>query len=151
MKNLEKYQRDFPLQIKIGFGKIFDSFRNQLSSNEVPIKWAEEIMALAEKYPDLTTGITSLEKLNKYAAEIDTILQPIFPNALGNNEIKFATVPFHDVAFKSSPRYKKIMKAAGCEYHPDLTGVNGDHFYILGCSLILEHYYGKRLDFKRNF
>lgn len=151
MKNLEKYQRDFPLQIKIGFGKIFDSFRNQLSSNEVPIKWAEEIMALAEKYPDLTTGITSLEKLNKHAAEIDTILQPIFPNALGNNEIKFATVPFHDIAFKSSPRYKKIMKAAGCEYHPDLTGVNGDHFYILGCSLILEHYYGKRLDFKRNF
>src|SRR5690554_6989092 len=95
MKNLEKYQRDFPLQIKIGFGKIFDSFRNQLSSNEVPIKWAQEIMALAEKYPDLTTGITSLEKLNEYAAEINTILQPIFPNALGNNEIKFATVPFH--------------------------------------------------------
>src|SRR5690554_7221826 len=150
MKNLEKYQRDFPLQIKIGFGKIFDSFRNQLSSNEVPIKWAQEIMALAEKYPDLTTGITSLEKLNEYAAEINTILQPIFPNVLGDSEIKFATVPFHDVAFKSSPRYKKIMKAAGCEYHPDLTGVNGDHFYILGCSLILEHYYGRRLYFKRN-
>ena len=151
MQKFKKHKRDFPMQIKIGLGKIFDFYREQLSSQEDPIKWIEESLELESKFPELRSGIESLEKLYEYGPQIDKILQPLFPTALGNNEIKFATVPFHDVAFKSSPRYKEIMRAAGREFYPDLGEIDLDRFYILGCSLILEHYYNKKFDFKRNF
>lgn len=139
------------MQIKIGFGKIFDFYHDQLSAGNDPVKWTEEILELESKYPDLRSGLDSLEKLHEYGAQVDKVLQPIFPPVLGNNEIKFATIPFHDVAFKSSPRYKTIMKAAGREFHPDLGEMDMDRFYILGCSLILDHFYCREFDFKRNF
>src|SRR5690554_1431126 len=151
MDKLSKHKRDFPMQIKIGFGKIFDFYHDQLSAGNDPVKWTEEILELESKYPDLRSGLDSLEKLHEYGAQVDKVLQPIFPPVLGNNEIKFATIPFHDVAFKSSPRYKTIMKAAGREFHPDLGEMDMDRFYILGCSLILDHFYCSEFDFKRNF
>ena len=151
MDKFKKHKRDFPMKIKIGFQRIFDSYREHLSSNENPIKWAEEILALEKEFPELSLGLDSFEKLHKYGPQVDTILQPIFPSALGKNEIKFATVPFHDLSFKSTPHYKEIMNAAGREFYPDLSDMTVDQFYILGCSLILDHYYGKRLDFRRNF
>jgi hypothetical protein len=151
MDKFKKHKRDFPMQIKIGLGKIFDFYREQFSSQEDPIKWTDEILELESKFPELRSGIESLEKLHEYGPQIDKILQPLFPTVLGNNEIKFATVPFHDVAFKSSPRYKEIMRAAGREFYPDLGEIDVDRFYILGCSLILDHFYNKKFDFKRNF
>lgn len=151
MDTFKKHKRDFPMKIKIGFNRIFASYQDQLSSDRGPIEWAREIIALAKKYPELSSGLDSLEKLHKYAPQIDTLLQPMFPAILGNNEIKFATIPFHDVAFKSSARYKEIMKAAGGEFFPDLSDIDLDQFYILGCGLILDHYYNRQLDIRRNF
>src|SRR5690606_13573369 len=78
-------------------------------------------------------------------------LDPLFPSVLENNEIKFATIPFQEVAFKSTQRYKDILKAAGNDFSMDIINFDEDQFYILGCSMILQHYYGKKVDFKRSF
>src|SRR5690606_13714257 len=94
---------------------------------------------------------TNFETLPDFQAQIDTILDPLFPPLLGENEIKFATIPFQEMAFKSTSRYKKILKAAGTDFSMDIINFDADQFYVMGCSIILNFYYGKKVDFKRSF
>lgn len=150
MDTLKMDERDFPMQIKIGFGKVFDAYREQQKA-ETNNKMAETILALADEFPELTSGIDSFEELQKYSAQVDTVLQPLFPPIFGDNEIKFATVPFHEVAFKSTVRYKKLTQFAGEDFYPELINLDADQLYILGCNLISSHYYGRKLDFQRVF
>ncbi len=143
-------KRDFPMKIKIGFGKVFDACREQLkvdSNNQ----WALDILALAEKHPALTSGVDSFEELRKYSAQVDALMQPLFPSVFGDNEIKFATVPFREVAFKTTNRYKEITDVAGEDFYPNLLNLDHDQFYIMGCNLISTHFYGRDLGFQREF
>lgn len=151
MNDFTNNNREFPLKIKIGFEKLLKTYKTEQMESGNQNTWLTEILGLAEEYPELSSGIGSFEELEKYGPQLDVLLQPIFPPVLGNNEIKFATIPFHVDAFKSTSRYKSIIKAAGSEFYPDLINLDADQFYILGCSLILDHYYDKKLDFQRIF
>jgi len=144
-------KREFPLKIKIGFKKVFDAYRESMPETEAQKNLAAEILSVEEKFPKLSSGISDYELLPKYKEQIDTILNPLFPSVLGNNEIKFATIPFQDVAFKSTQRYKKIIEAAGQDLSLDIINFDADQFYIMGCSIILNVYYDKKVDFRRSY
>src|SRR5690554_3069855 len=150
MGKLKMDRRDFPLRIKIGFRKVFDTSRKQLETDD-DNKLAKVILDLAEAHPQLSEGFDTLEELQKYSSQIDTIMQPLFPSLFYDNEIKFATVPFRDIAFKSTARYKELAAAAGKNFYPDLDNFDYDGLYILGCSLIASHYYDRDLDVLRDF
>lgn len=147
--NTEK--REFPLKIKIGFKKVFDAYRESTPETGAHQALATEILSVEENFPELSSGIEDIELLPKYKEQIDTVLSPLFPTVLGNNEIKFATIPFQDVAFKSSQRYKNIIKAAGQDLSLDIINFDADQFYIMGCSIILGVYYDKKVDFRRSY
>src|SRR5690554_2559097 len=150
MDKLKANKRDFPMKIKIGFGKVFDAFREQLKADNSN-KRALDILALEEKYPELSSGVDSFEELKKYSPQVDTVLQPLFSSGFGDNEIKYATVPFHRVAFKTSEKYEKLVQAAGKDFSPNLLNLTPDEFYIMGCNLISTHFYGRDLGFQREF
>lgn len=150
MDKLNINERDFPMKIKIGFGKVFDVCRKQLKTNG-DHQWASEILALANKYPELSSGIDTFDELQKYNDQIDTVLQPLFPPIFGDKEIKFATVPLHDVAFKSTECYKNLTHAVGKDFYPDLVSFDHEESYIMACALISSHYYGRDLSFQRDF
>ena len=147
---MEINKRDFPMQIKIGFAKVFEAYREQ-QKTDATNKLAEDILPLADEFPELSTGIDSFQKLKKYSPQVDALLAPLFPPVFGDKEIKFATVPFHDVAFKSTVRYKEITQAAGLGFYPNLINLDDDQLYILGCNLISAQCYGVKLDFQRVF
>lgn len=151
MDTMKEEKIDFPLEIKIGFKKLFDSYREEVEKNEINRSWYSEIFALEKDFPILTSGITNFEELTDYQKQINGVLSPLFPAVLENNEIKFATIPYQEVAFKSTERYKSIMKAAGNDFSLDIINFNADEFYIMGCSIILSHFYGKKVDFRRSY
>lgn len=143
-------KENFPLKVEIGFKKVFDQYRERLSSNNKLVKQrAEVILDIAEKYPELSDGISEKESLNKYLPQLDLILEDIFSSILENNEIKVASAPYSDTIFKSSERYKKIVKTAGDNFEPKLNSLNDDEYYILGCVIIMNFCYGFNTDFKR--
>ena len=146
-----KEQKEFPLKIKIGFKKVFDAFNEQAKKGPEVKEQIAEILALEKKYPILSSGISDFKDLSKYKAQIDTILDPLFPSVLENNEIKFATIPFQEVEIKTTQRYRNILKDAGSDFCMDIINFDDDQFYVMGCSLILNQYYGKKVDFKRSF
>lgn len=148
---MKKVKRDFPLKIKIGFKKVFDAYRENTPQTEVEKNLAAQMLSLEKEFPQLSKGINEFEKLSKYKTQIDTILNPLFPSILGKNEIKFATIPFHHTAFKSTQRYKDIIKAAGPDFTLDIINFDEDQYYIMGCSIILASYYGRKVDFRRSY
>lgn len=149
MNNLKK---EFPLSIEISFKKLFELYRKQAEdANSSTSERLETLFDIERKYPILTTGISTQAQLKKFAPQIDYILADIFSPVLGLNEIKFATIPFIEYIFKSTKRYDDIIKAAGEGFEPELINFEHDHLYIMGCSLILNHYYGYNVDFKRPF
>ncbi|TPN82445.1 GAF domain-containing protein [Aquimarina algicola] len=149
MKVLEE---DFPLDIWISFSKFFEHYRDALKSDNPLLKSrAGQILKIAEEYPDLEKGIKDLENVEKLQTQINLVLEDSFSDVLQQNEIKVATVPFHNIELKSTQRYKNIIKAAGKGFEPKIKNLDEDHYYIMGCSIILGLYYGYNIDFKRPF
>lgn len=149
MKVLKK---EFPLEVKIGFKKVFDHYQSVLDATTTVSKTrANEVMAIAKEYPILSEGLTTEKELLQYKPQIDDILDDLFAPVLGKNEIKTATVPMQELVFKSTPRYDAIIAAAGKGFKMQLDKFNENISYVMACSIILNMYYGFKADFKRPF
>ncbi len=149
MKVLEQ---DSPLDIWISFSKFFDHYRECLKgNNELLRERAARILSIAEQYPELDSGIKEEQKVIELLPQIDLILEDSFPQVLQLNEIKIATIPFHNTVLKATQRYQNIIKVAGEDFEPQIKNLDENHYYIMGCSMILGNYYGYNIDFRRPF
>ncbi|UZO79865.1 GAF domain-containing protein [Aquimarina sp. ERC-38] len=145
-------EQDFPLQIKISFSKLFEKYRELCKSESyLSRERAEGVLNIASKFPELEEGVTSLERIKELAPEIEMILEDAFAPVLQSNEIKIATIPFNNAVLKATERYQNIVKAAGKDFIPRIKNLDEDHYYIMGCSMILKQYYGFKIDFRRPF
>ena len=144
-------KRDYPMQIKVGFKKVFEAYKGITPETELEKKQATEILAIEKEFPQLSKGLTKKEDLTTYEEQINTILKPLFPSLLDLNEIKFATIPFQEFSIKSSQRFKNLIKAAGEKVSLDIIDLDADQLYIMGCSIILNIFYGKKVDVKRSY
>ena len=149
MKSIQ--ERAFPLQLKFGFQKIFDFYREQLSNATGNTPWIKDILSLADAYPQLSNGFSSLDQLKDYRPQIDAVLEHLFPPALNGGEAKFLTVPFQNFNFKCTTRYREIISAAGKDFKLDIINLSDDEFYIMGCILILNKFYDRQVNFRRSF
>ncbi|WP_055442645.1 hypothetical protein [Lacinutrix himadriensis] len=141
-----------PMHLKISFNKLLDHYEDLATSADAFIaKQAKRVLKVAAPYPVLREGFTDYELLNKYKNEIQIILQDSFSPVLTKNEIKTASIPFENIIFNSSERFKSIVKTAGEDFELKIKNMPEDDRYILYCTIILNFYYGYSLDFKRPF
>ena len=142
----------FPLKIEVSFGKLFESYRQKLDSmSGLQRSRAEEILKIADECPALSDGFKSEEALTKYQDKVDMVLEDFFSDILATNEIKIATIPYRFVIFKSSERFRNIMAIAGDDFEIQLNNFDENEAYIMGCAIILNAYYGYKVDFRRPF
>lgn len=143
---------DSPLTLKISFNKFLNNYETFAKSSDLFIaKKAKSILKAQAPYPELRDGFSDIALLDKYKKEIQFILQDSFSEILTLNEIKTASVPFHDVIFNASKRFTNIIKAAGDHYKISITNMPDDDKYIIACSVILAMCYGYNINFKRPF
>lgn len=148
----EIFEKGFPMKINISFHKLIQQYRDRLEDpNELVRTRAQQIVAYAEAHPKLETGLTNDDEIEEYQDHISYILEDLFASVLQLNEIKIATIPFQQHIFKSTERYKNIIKVPNEGFELELSDFNDDQLYIMGCSIILNAYYGKPIDFKRPF
>lgn len=144
--------QDFPLDLRFSVSKLLDHYSKDLSSKDARLKKrAEEVKIITTKYPELVAGIKDLHSLSTYQKQIDTLLFDLFPRALQSNEIKIAAMPFQEEVLQATSRYKTIVANAGKDYVPEIKNFDDNHYYIMGCSIILMHFYGYNIDFRRPF
>ncbi len=145
-------EQDFPLDIWISFSKFFEQYRTFLKSdNELLRDRARRVLKVLEEYPELEEGIKSEERIQELLPQIHLVLEDSFAQILQSNEIKIATIPFNNTVLQSSKRYQNIIKDAGENFEPQIKNLDEDHYFIMGCSIILNSYYGYNIDFRRPF
>lgn len=143
--------QDFPLDIKISFHKIIEQYKGQLTKEHSSIakKYMEDMLEYVLAFPKLSEGIDDPADLKKYKDAIRILLDDLFPNILTNNEIKAASIPFHNLIFNSSNRLRTILSHTDDEFELGMRNMDEDMYYIFGCILILNHHYGYNVDFSR--
>uniref|UniRef100_UPI0037DC9087 GAF domain-containing protein n=1 Tax=Zhouia sp. PK063 TaxID=3373602 RepID=UPI0037DC9087 len=143
-------KRESPLQSKISFHKLFEVYEKHLESDDSFLKdKAKYILSIREKLPFLDDGFDDFMLLHQHNREINSILQDAFSPVLSTNEIKTASLPFRNIIFNVSKRFKQILQEAGDDFDLTLEALPKEHMYILECSIILGAVYNIKIDFKR--
>ena len=145
-------KEEYPMEIKVSFNKLIQKYQEYLLGDDELLRArAQRVIAIANENPILLKGLSSFEEIKKYQPAIDSVLADLFSEILQNNEIKLASLPFHAGVIKTSERYDRILNAAGSGYEPEIRNFDNDTMYIMGCSIILNSYYGYKIDFRRPF
>ncbi|MBC2844339.1 GAF domain-containing protein [Winogradskyella flava] len=143
---------DSPLIIKVSFNKFLNQYESLIEAdNDFIAANARRVLKIAEDNPILKDGFSDLKLLDTYEKEIAGILQDAFSPILTKNEIKTASVPFQDIIFNSSDRFKSILNTAGKDFELQIKNMPTDQRYIIACTIILNFCYGYNLNFKRPF
>jgi len=141
-----------PLKLQVSFNKLLMHYEKLADSDdEFVAAKARRVLKTASAFPILREGFSDISILNEREKEIGIILQDSFSPVLSKNEIKTASVPFHNLIFNSSERFKNIIKEAGDGFELQIKNMPDDDKYIIACTIILTFCYGYNLNFKRPF
>ncbi|WP_238857910.1 GAF domain-containing protein [Poritiphilus flavus] len=141
-----------PLKHLISFDKLLRSYDEMAKSKDALLaSKAKHVLEVQAPYPELREGFSDVSLLDKHKDVISTILQDSFAEVLSENEIKAASLPYYDIVFNSSRRFQKIIKNAGPDFKPFIRNRDEGIDYIMACTVILNFYYGYKLDFSRPY
>ncbi len=141
-----------PFLLKISFNKLLEHYENLLKGDDqFIVAKARRVLETQSLHPILREGFSEVSLIETYKNEIDIMLQDAFSPVLTKNEIKAASMPFHDLIFNPSERFKDIIKTAGKNFKPKIKTIAQDEIYISACTVILNFCYGYDLNFKRPF
>ncbi len=134
---------DNPFQIRLSFHKIIERLEN------ITLADRNGLLAEIEAHPELRDGITDISQIKDNEALISRLLVELFPPALTTNEIKAVSIPYQGLIFNYTERFRDILRAAGQSFEINIRDFNDHQFYIASCCLILNEFYGTRLDFSK--
>ncbi len=141
-----------PFVLKVSFNKLLNQYEELIKTdNDFIASNARRVLKIAEENPILREGFSDFSVFVDLEKEIEGILQDTFSPILTKNEIKTASVPFHNFTFNASERFKSILKTAGEDFELEMKNMPEDQTYIIACTIILNFCYGYNLNFKRPF
>jgi hypothetical protein len=144
--------KESPFKTIISFHKLIESFEEiALSNVDYRANYAKAILKQIQPIPEFRNGIQDFSIIKNNEALIKNLLADLFPTALTNNEIKAVTIPFQNISFNYTDRFKKILRNAGDEFYMEIRDFDDHQFYINNCCLILGVYYKQRIDFNKPF
>lgn len=150
MMNDEEKNMPAPLIAKISFHKVLDALEDIAQSDvDYRANYAQALLDHAAPYPELRDGITDLAVVEKHEKLIRNLLADLFPTALTKNEIKAAAIPFFNITFNYTDRFKSIVRDAGEDFGIKIRNFDEHQFYVCCCCMILNNYYGYHFDFSK--
>jgi hypothetical protein len=149
-EGLIKDGREFPLIVELNFTKLIESGMERAKGDD-PLARLLQNFLNNPKLEKLKSGLRTEKEIEEHKDEIGLLMDTIFPHPLQNNEIKAALIPYVDLIFYKSNRFKKILEAAGPDYVLTTRNMDKDNAYIMGCSLVLAMHYHYKIDFRRPF
>ena len=142
-----------PFKIQISFHKLIDNLREliDLDSADYRKQYYEDLLHRIRKYPEISEGMERKSQMEKHEELIKELLSILFPSALTHNEIKAISMPFQNLIFNHSERFKKVLNEAGDEYHIAIRDFDQHQYYIMSCCIIMNYYFKKEFDITRPF
>jgi len=140
-----------PFQIELCFHSAIERLEHQAAASPDSEKGihAQALLQEIGPYPELRNGLTSAEQVTMHEGRIRRLLADYFPPELSGNEIKGVNIPYANVVFNKTKRFRRILEAAGPGFDVAIRDFDAHQFYVLSCCLILNEHYGTKLDFSR--
>jgi len=147
--NLQRFA-DSPFQVELSFYQLIENLEKLAAdpSNEGAHS-AQALLRDIAPYPELKNGLTDPAQLEQHAVLIRRLLADCFPAALTFNEIKAISLPYETLIFNHTERFKNILRDAGPGFSINIRDFDVDQAYIASCCIILNEFYGTRLDFSK--
>lgn len=146
----QNYTGELPLIQLVSFNKLLNHYDQQLKSEDSHLsERAKFVLDAQAPYPELRDGFNDLSILEERKEVIKIILADTFAPVLTQNEIKTASIPFENLVFNSSERFKQILSDAGEDFKLEIRNLPDHLHYIIECTVILNFHYGFKIDFKR--
>ena len=147
---MNKKREALPFITCISFNKLLEQYEQYAESEDKFLAAkAKRILEVQEPYPELRSGFTDFSLLKKYQKPIATILEDIFTEVLTSHEIKAASIPFKNIVFNGSERFKQILSVTGKNFDLSISNPDEVQVYILACIFILNHHYNYNIDYER--
>lgn len=110
---------------------------------EYRVNYVESLIEKTKNFQELKEGFQDVSLLEKNEELIRLLLADLFPTGLTHNEIKAASIPFSNITFNYTQRFKNILKDAGKNFEIEIRNIDDDEMYIFCCCLILQNYFKK--------
>lgn len=141
-------QVETPFIPQISFHKLIETLEHIAASNvDYRVNYSKALLKEIERLPEFRTGIIDLSIIDDHEELIRNLLADLFPTALTHNEIKAVAIPFHNVTFNYTQRFKNILKDAGVTFDMNIRDFDDERFYIMSCCLILNAHYKQNIEF----
>lgn len=141
---------DSPFCVEFSFYEIIERLEKVASgSDSAEALEARELLTEVNKHPELRDGVQNMEQIEENSVLIRQLLKGVFPPALTFNEIKAISLPYLELVFNHTERFKKILNAAGPDFAFAIRDFDEHQSYVMSCCLILNNFYGTKLDFSR--
>lgn len=142
--------KDSPFKTLISFHKLIETLEEIAATNvDYRSNYAKALLQEIAPFPEFKTGIENLNLILKNETLIKYLLADLFPTALTQNEIKAVTIPFQNFTFNYTERFKKIVADAGISFDMSIRDFDEHQFYIMSCMMILNGFYGQKIDFNK--
>jgi hypothetical protein len=142
--------KESPFKTIISFHKLIENLEGIAATNvDYRSNYAKALLKEIAPFPEFRDGIQDLNFIKQHETLIHNLLADLFPTALTHNEIKAISIPFQNITFNYTERFKKILQDAGVTFDMAIRDFEEDQFYIFNCILILNAYYGQHFDFNK--
>ncbi|MDM1367699.1 hypothetical protein HX052_07105 [Myroides marinus] len=141
-----------PFEIKFSFHRLINAmhqFIDDPEKNEMKKTYFKDLLDRVSQVPSLLEPIIEPKILHDNAVLINELLEILFPIALTDNEIKAVGMPFQNLMFNHSRRFKKIIEESGGNYNIEIRDFNQHQYYIACCCIIMNHYFKASFDLTR--
>jgi hypothetical protein len=141
---------DNPFHIRLSFHRVIERLEEKASRNaglyDIGV---EDLLEEVKAHPELRDGITDISQIKDNEVLISRLLAELFPQVLTLNEIKAVSIPYQGLIFNYTERFRNILKDAGPTFDINIRDFSDHQFYVASCCLILNKFYGTRLDFSK--
>ena len=140
-----------PFRLLISFKSLIDKLQLIADTDKVSyrIEYANSLLDAVKIVPELYTGFTDISTYKNSQELISNLVSELFPTALTTNEIKAISFPFQDQLFNHTQRFIEIIENAGPDFNLSIYGLDDHNYYIMCCNLILNRFYGEKLEIVR--
>ncbi len=138
-----------PFHIEFSFDKLKDELKKFIAldyGNPYKKAYYEDLLARADQQLIVEEEVVDTPMTDTYESLVKELFDVIFPSALSDNEIKAVSMPFQNIMFNHTRRFKQIILDAGGTYTGEIRNFNQNEYYIACCCIIMNFYFNTNFD-----
>lgn len=143
-----------PFRVQVSFHKLMQVIQEIIADENTPEfrqRYYAELLGKTRQHPEIFEGMNDSETVYRNEVILEELLGVLFPASLTNNEIKAISMPFQNLVFNYSQRFKKILKEAGRDFKMSIRDFDQHTYYVSSCCIIMNYYFKRDFDISAPF